>query len=353
MANIGGTRNNYQEEQMKRKLVILGLILTLVASSFMAACAKPAPAPAPAPEPIVLSMVGVTKAVVDYYSYHALMEQVAERSGGELIIESKGGPEAIPTKDQFEAVRSGVVDIQASYSSYHASAVPVVSRLKEVAELSPEGYLPPKLFDFMVERYKTVNIRFLGQAQMYCPLTVMVNEKWSWVKKPADLAGLKARSGGAFHIAFAKKVGIVPVAMPTGDAYTALDRGLVEGCTFMTNAYKFALDEVLDYLIMPPYKTSANGIFVMNLDTWNSLSPHLQDLVLEVVHDIVPDQYAWDKDDYLEGLQILQDRGMEIIEFTGSDAEYWQSLYPLLIWEKVGEAVGPEEVSKMKELVKQ
>jgi len=231
--------------------------------------------------------------------------------------------------------------------------VPVAARLKEVAELSPEGYLPPKLFDFMVERYETVNARFLGQCQMSCPLTVMFNEKWSWVKKPADLAGLKARSGGAFHIATAKKLGISPVTMPIPDTYTAAERGLVEGATFMTDAYRYALDEVFDYLIMPPYKMSANAIFIMNLDTWNSLSPHLQDLVLGVVHDIVPNQYAWDKDYYLNGVQILQDRGMEIIEFTGSDAEYWLSIYPSIIWEKVEEAVGPEELSKMKELVKQ
>jgi len=348
-------------------IAVMCLALVIAVIPFITACAKPvrtpapapvpapaapAPAPAPKPEPIKLSMVAWSKTGLDLYSYQALIDLVAERSNGELTIESKGAAEAIPAMEQFEAVRSGVVDIICSHGAYHTSVLPE-ARLISAGELSAEGQLPKKLFDFLVERYETVNIHFMGHAWPIIPFHIYVNKKWGWVKTPWDLHGLKTRTAGSLHLVFVKKLGITPIAMPIGDAYTALERGVVDGLTWPTDIYKYGLHEVLDYIICPPYKTDSNTCFFMNLDTWNSLPPHLQDIVSGAMIDVVREEYARDLDKYNSDLQTLLDKGMKIIEFTGGDAARYTSLYAEENWKALEEAVSPEDFLMMQGLVEQ
>src|SRR5215211_1027726 len=56
--------------------------------------------------------------------FEMFLEKLPEASDGRLEIEYVGGPEAIPTDQQGEAVRTGVVDISNLSTAYYASQLP-------------------------------------------------------------------------------------------------------------------------------------------------------------------------------------------------------------------------------------
>jgi TRAP-type C4-dicarboxylate transport system substrate-binding protein len=79
-----------------------------------------------------------------------------------------------------------------------------------------------------------------------------------------------------------KALGATPVSNPPPEAYSALERGIVEGCWIplgMVNAFK--LHEVLNYFTVCSTQCGI-GAVMMNLDTWNSLPPDIQQIFDEL-----------------------------------------------------------------------
>src|SRR4030042_805656 len=60
---------------------------------------------------------------INLTAWWAFAEEVNKKSNGEVVIKFMGGPEAIPAFKQFEAVRTGVVDMIFSAESYYGGAV--------------------------------------------------------------------------------------------------------------------------------------------------------------------------------------------------------------------------------------
>src|SRR5512142_180562 len=99
------------------KKVFFGLLTILVAFTFFLTREVPA-------KEITLKMVTfLPKDDVNLTAWWAYVEEVNKRANGELVIKFTGGPEAIPSFKQFDAVRSGVVDMVYGCESYYGGAV--------------------------------------------------------------------------------------------------------------------------------------------------------------------------------------------------------------------------------------
>ncbi len=336
------------------------LVLILAALPFMAACAAPAPAPAPTPtptptptplppaEPVVLKAVSWMATHLDGPRFLGIYaDRVTERANGELIIQWIGGPEVMSMRELPDAVRKGVIDIASNLLSFHQALVPEVNAIG-VSEYTLAEERERGFFDLMVELHQEkANMRYLGKLQDNLPLYMYVNVK---VETPEDLVGLKVEAIGLFN-EFFKNLGISPVSMNQAEVYTALERGLLQGHTNPhSTVLGLGLYEVEKYWIEPPMWDSQHGL-LMNLDAWNRLPKHLQDLMTNVMIELEPEiSTFWAENERKAGEELIA-RGMSPIIFSPEDTKRFRDIGYDGQWAVVKEKVSPEMYTKLRELL--
>jgi len=147
-----------------------------------------------------------------------------------------------------------------------------------------------------------------------------------------DLKGMKIRcTGMAAKIVTA--LGGVPVAMPMGETYDALSRGVVDGSMAPQESLQgWKWGEVVKYTIENFGSSYSTGFFVvMNKDKWKALPPNLQK-VIEAVNTewIEKTGRLWDEIDK-QGREFTLARGNQILPLSKEEDQKWaQQVRPIL-----------------------
>jgi TRAP-type C4-dicarboxylate transport system substrate-binding protein len=168
-----------------------------------------------------------------------------------------------------------------------------------------------------------------------------------------DLKGMKIRATG-LSSKVVEALGGVPVAMPQGGTYEALQKGVVEG-TFgpyeVLKGWKQA--EVVKYT------TECYGVgytttffIVMNLDKWNALPDDVKKVFEEVSEKYVDIHgKVWDSTDG-EGREYTQSLGNKIIPVSDKENSKWRKAVQPVIGKFVADMPnGKMYVDKIKELM--
>jgi tripartite ATP-independent transporter DctP family solute receptor len=119
---------------------------------------------------------------------------------------------------------------------------------------------------------------------------VYTNSKHA-VTKPADLKGLKIRSPQSpVNLAVTSAFGGIPVAMPYGEVYTALQQGTIDGQeNAVINIYPARLQEVQKHMTMTNHLLSFT-VLVMNDRLFASLPADQQKAVQEAATEAIDHQ---------------------------------------------------------------
>ena len=308
-----------------------------------------APASAQTTKPIEL------KAVTFYpesnelcQAFWMFRDRVNERAKGELVIKWVGGPEAIGVFQQGAAVKSGVVDMAWIPGSFYKAQVPAAEVLTFSA-LTPQRERQNGAYDFMNALHKAGGIFYLGRGYVNAGLSqfnIFINKR---VKVPKDLAGLKIGPGTVVR-PFQQELGIVPVTMPHTDLYGALERGIVDGLIQpMVTLSGFSWHERVKYMIEPSVGQSSIAN-IINLNTWNKLPKHLQDLLISVQSEIERDVPAFDEKFKKQEWAKLKGAGMEIIRFSPADSKWLIATLYKVEWDDQIKKLPPEVGPKLKML---
>lgn len=290
------------------------------------------------------------KAVAFIPKNHPLMSQtvvwvdmINKELAGKLKINYIGGPEVMPGLQQVEAVRKGVLDIAFNPTAYYQNIFPeggafILSKYTPTEERKPGGF-----YDFMVKRHEKINCRYIGRM-LWTPF-------YLWPKKEvhtlADLKGVKMRTS-ALYDRFMKALGIVPVTIPAGDTYTALERGTVEGFGWPNmGPRQRGWLEVVKCAIDLPFYGSNNITAVMNLDKWNSLPQDVQDQVVAVTAKFEPIMY----DHFVKAVEKewaeLDKIGIKRIKFSEAENKKYLDLAYQVEWDNLAEKV-PDLIDELK-----
>ena len=333
----------------KTLLALLGsacLVLVLAALPFMAACAAP-----PAEKIVLKAVAAWPSPTPETQNFIAFVDKVnaaaQEKYPGELEIEFLGGPEAIPTKDQAEAVRTGVVDINFTSDAYGAGIAPAPTALK-LTKLTPWEERESGAYDFLNEIWQEqMNCFYLGRLGMDIPFQLYLNVK---VEKPADIAGLNIRVS-PLYIDFMNALGATPVETSPGDIYTAIERGTVDGyCWPAVGIRDWGWDEVTKYVVGPSFYNVTNEVLI-NLDTWNQIPGHLQSFLIDTMKAAEYEVVAKSQKLLEEEPAILKEKGLEFIEFSPADTKAYYDLAYSAGWEGIMKKA-PEDAPKLQELLK-
>jgi TRAP-type C4-dicarboxylate transport system substrate-binding protein len=273
------------------------------------------------------------------------IEKVQKRSNGELKIKYLGGPEVIPSFEQYEAARKGIVDIYIGPSDY---AVPIMPEsLAPVAvKLSPMELRKNGFYTLLGEIFQKHGLYFLGNVKSPAGYQLQTNVM---VKRPEDLSGLKMRMSPVYK-PFAAALGINYVSLPSGEVYTALERGLVDGFAWTVSSRVLDANwpEVCKYYIDHRFGDS-DLVMLISLDTWKKIPEKLQDLMQQTMIELEKEwNPIWAKHQD-KTIKLYKKAGMKPIRFSSADAARYVELYYDATWKQIKKK-SPELGSKLEKL---
>lgn len=274
-----------------------------------------------------------------------LQERVKEKSGGKLVIDFVGGPEAVSTFEQIEAVTQGTVDLLYSTPTFYPGQFPEGTVIK-LAERAPWEQRENGAYDFINKLYQEkTNTFYLGQFPYGVPFHVHTNVK---VEKIEDFKGLRIRVAPDLDL-FMKTLGAAPTVIPPPEIYTAMERGLVDGYTFPFGIKDYGWQEVTKYVIDPGFYM-VDVTLLMNLDAWKKLPEDMQKILQEVSIKLERDVTQYFHDSKEKDRKTLVEEGIEVITLSPEDSKKFVETANEVVWTKYYKDF-PDIARKMKEFL--
>jgi TRAP-type mannitol/chloroaromatic compound transport system substrate-binding protein len=208
-----------------------------------------------------------------------IAREITSQSGGKIEVQLFAAGELLPAFSVLEGVGNGTIEMGHSASFFNAGKEPAchffttvpggLYQVTHTAWLQENGQ---KLWDDLYAGYGIKPFEGGNVGASY----------GGWFKKPVtDFKGLKIRAAGLGGELF-NRLGATALAIPPGDIYGALERGVIDAAEFTAPVS----DERLGlYKVAPHYygqtftKPNGSSEFLVNLKFYESLTPSLQRMI--------------------------------------------------------------------------
>ncbi len=182
--------------------------------------------------------------------------RVAELTGGRFKINLFAAGQIVPAAQAFDAVRGGAFELMKTFDGYEAGKIPAFAFTSTI----PFGFAESDEYeawfyergglDLVRQAYAPAGLHYIaptvyGQEPLHSKVPI---------RKMADLAGRKGRFVGlASAVMGAMGVSVTP--MPTGEVYSALDKGVIDMADRgdLTANFEAGLAEVAKYVVLPGF----------------------------------------------------------------------------------------------------
>lgn len=204
-----------------------------------------------------------------------LIKNVADASKGELKIQ-RSGPEVVSPFEQLQPVSAGVFDFLFTTPGYH-QAQSGVANVFDALKPDPEALRAAGITAWADDYYKKrFGLRIISMIP--APGNHFVLREA--IGADGTLKGRKIRANATFEGAV-RALGGTPVNMSPADAFTAMQKGVIDGITFPTFASAdYKLYEVGKFMTRPVFGLS-NVLILMNVKKFDSLSATHQKIILD------------------------------------------------------------------------
>lgn len=285
----------------------------------------------------------------------AWAREIEKKTNGQVKINVYPGGTLTKAKNCYDGVVNGISDIGMSCFAYTRGRFPVM----EAADL-PLGYKDGLTASRVVNRfYQSVQPKELSDVKVlylhaHGPGLLHTQKP---VQTISDLSKMKIRSTG-LSSKVVTALGGVPVAMPQGSTYEALQKGVVEGTFGPVEVLKgWRQGEVIKAT------TDCNSIgytttmfVVMNLSKWNALPKEIQAVFNEVNNEWI-DVHGkeWDSGDKA-GREYSLSLNNKIITLTPEENKAWKNAVQPVIDTYISDAKtkglqGKDYVEKLNSLI--
>lgn len=289
---------------------------------------------------------GQTKAAMDW------AKEIEKRTDNKVQITVFPGGTLTKAPQCYSGVVKGISDLGFSLFAYTRGRFPVMAAV-DLPMGYPDGKVASRVAHEFVKTFAPKELDDVKVLYLHAHGPGLLHTKKP-VAKLEDLKGMKIRATG-LSAKIVEALGGVPVAMPQGGTYEALQKGVVEG-TFgpieVLKGWKQA--EVVKYT------TECYGVgytttffIVMNLDKWNALPADVQK-VFEKVSEKYVDIHGkvWDSTDE-EGRKYTESLGNKIISLSDEENARWRKAAEPVINNFITNSPdGKMYVDKIRELMK-
>jgi TRAP-type transport system periplasmic protein len=265
--------------------------------------------------------------------------EVEKQTQGKVKITLFPGGTLTPADKCYDGVVKGISDIGMSVLGYTRGKFP----LTEVIDL-PLGYknglsatrlINQYLAKFQPKEFAEVKVLYL---HAHGPGILHTKKP---VAKLEDLKGLRIRSTG-LSAKVVTALGGTPAAMPMGETYDALKRGMADGSMApMESLEGWKWGEVVKSTTESFGAAYSTGFFVvMNKDKWNALTPETQKIIEGVNQEwIEKTGKIWDEIDK-SGKSFTQKLGNQVISLGAAENGRWADAVKPILTDYVGNMKG-------------
>jgi TRAP-type C4-dicarboxylate transport system substrate-binding protein len=242
-------------------------------------------------------------------------QMVAKKYPGELKIQYIGGPEAVKTQDQVQALQRGMVDMVFTTNAYYVSVLPEVDALK-LSVFTPAEERAKGAWAYINQLHEKIGLYYLARLGLGTQFHLYLEKPI----KTADLKGLNIRVS-PMYLQVIKGLGGNPVVIPPTEVYSALERNVVDGyCWPSVGIRDWGWDKQTKYIVDPGFYQVPNPL-VANLNTWNKLPRKLQDLLTEAAIEAEKRVVALFDDLAKQERPILLKEGIQVIDLPPAEKE--------------------------------
>ncbi len=265
---------------------------------------------------------------------------------GQLVIEYKGAGEVIPTQQQVEALRSGLVDMILTAASYYTSIMPEMDVLS-LTTMNPWEERRSGAFDYLEKLHNTkANAHLLARLGTGDLFHIFLAKP---VQKIDDFKGMKIRVSPT-HIPFIKSLGAEPVVTPPAEIYTAMERAVVVGYVQPVASIRtMGLLPVTKYMLRPGFYQPIVLVLV-NLDFWKKLPDPLKHLLTENMEKAEYRAMENIEKKLKNEFEEFKKAGLNTIQLPDPEATRFSRMANEALMEVVLKK-SPEEAKRLKELI--
>jgi len=257
-------------------------------------------------------------------------KEIERRTQGRVKMTLYPGGTLTPADKCYDGVVKGISDIGMSVLAYTRGRFP----LTEVIDL-PLGYrsgvAATRLVNQYYEKFMPRELDEVKVLYLHAHGPGFLHAKKP-VQKLEDLRGMKIRSTG-LSAKVVSALGGAPVAMPMGETYDALRRGVVDGSMAPFEALEgWKWGEVVKYTTKSYGAAYSTAFFVaMNKEKWNTLPADIQKIIEKVNREwIEKTGKLWEEIDQ-SGTEFTLKRGNQIITLSKEEEERWaNAVRPIL-----------------------
>ncbi|WP_299015916.1 TRAP transporter substrate-binding protein [uncultured Photobacterium sp.] len=226
-------------------------------------------------------------------------EKVNNLSHGRLIIRVYGAGELVPSFEVFNAVSKGTAQMGHSAAYYWQEKIPAASFFAAI----PFGMTAQEMsawlhygggLDLWQELYEPYGIIPMAGGNTGAQMGGWFNKE---INSVDDFQGLKIRMSG-YAANVLKRVGGIPVSLPGGELFTALETGAIDATEWVGpyNDLAFGLHNAAKYYYYPGWnEPSASMEFLLNKAAYQGLPDDLQQIVItagRAVNQDMLDEYT-------------------------------------------------------------
>ena len=276
-----------------KRIIIIALAVLMIGGLLISGCTKSEPAPEPEPAPASSSEPesGPADMIELKFSYHmppqaaivpvyfqAWADKIEEESGGRVKITHYAGSTLVKLPDQYSGLKSGLSDIAIIGPGQPPGQFPL-SEIHMLPYLFPSVEVACRSMWDLHEKYTfDTELKDVKPLTLWTSPNLLLHSK-EQVKTLGDIKGIKLRSGGETDSYIQSALGAVPVEMATGDTYTALQKGLIDGVFLSADAiFAFHLQDIIK-AHTDCISTYATYIVAMNPKVYEQLPADIKEVI--------------------------------------------------------------------------
>lgn len=310
---------------MKRKISFLVVILFMCVLCFSISGFA-------SDEPIKLTLADTTAPTgLRGEGTKLFLEEVEKYTNGRVQIEVYWGESLLKAAEILKGVQDGVVDLGYINPNYYPGQLLVNGSFA----IYPEGPVKfSNIYEAFVKCYEEVpelneELESVNQKLLYIntilPMTVTSTKPFTSFE---DFAGKRIRASSRWYLSQLEGARAVPVSVPWGDCYMALQTGTIDGVyTNLDGIHRTKLDEAAPHIFtMREIWIAAINFYTINLDKWNDLPEDVQSQLVEAGRSAslrFSELYDNEWDTIIEEQEAL---GYTVTHASAEDIDKWMSM---------------------------
>lgn len=273
-----------------------------------------------------------------FTKFKEFCEMVGQMTEGKVTFEGFPAGAIVGTFEMFDAVKAGVFDAMHCFDVYWPGKIPVATFLSSY----PFAMDRPDQWETWYRALGGLEIarQAYGEQNMYWIGPIQHDDNLIHSKVPIrsfeDFKGKKIRYPGGIIADIYRAAGVSTVLLPGGEVYPALEKGVIDGADFVGAAinYNLGFGEIAKYIIMGPPSTPClhQPVDLMsvsvNMNTWNKIPKHFQQLIEAAVYKHSYDQYTAIQKADIEAFDKFKAQGVEVIRLKEEDIEKFRKFAP-------------------------